>query len=76
MSGDLWTWAAPLALYGLSLWHHAWAWRKNARTMDIEARQQKRLEMFREVMALVRYGAREEAEELLDEAIALGEDIP
>lgn len=76
IAGDFWIWAVPLALYALGFAHHAWAWRKHEQTMLIESRQQKRLEMFREVMALVRYGAREEAEQLLDEAIALGEDIP
>ena len=68
------TWAVPLGLYALGLAHHGWAWRMNSVTLEIEASQQKRLEMFREVCALLRYGAREEALELLDECIELGNE--
>lgn len=70
---DWMTWAVPLGLYAASFLHHGWAWRRHAKTADLEASQQKRLEMFREVCALLRYGAREEALELLDECIEIGE---
>lgn len=71
MTQDFWTWAVPLGLYALSFVHHAWAWRHGDRTAAIAARHQKQMEMVREAIALVKYGAREEAEELLNEAIEL-----
>jgi hypothetical protein len=70
---DLWIWVPPLILYAASFWHHAAAWRHGERIADIEDRQQKRMEMLREAIALAKYGARQEAEELINEAVELGE---
>lgn len=74
MRSDLMTWAVPLAMYGLGLIHHGLAWRLNDRTRASASRQQKQYELVREAIALKRYGAQEEAEELLEEAIALGKE--
>lgn len=70
---DFWTWAVPLALYGMSFWHHAAAWRREERAASHAARQQKQYEMVREAIALAKYGAVEEAHELLHEAVELGQ---
>ena len=66
-------WAIPLGLYALGFWHHAWAMGRHHATQALEARQQRRLEMLREAIALAKYGAHKEAHELIDEAVALGE---
>lgn len=71
MNPDFWTWAIPLALYGVSLLHHGWAWRKADLAAHHAARQQQQFEMVREAIALAKYGAIEEAHALLHEAVEL-----
>jgi hypothetical protein len=72
MRTDWMTWAVPLAMYGVGLLHHYAACCLAERTRFLAARQQKQYEMVREAIALKRYGAQEEAEQLLEEAIELG----
>lgn len=66
-------WLLPLALYALGLAHHWWAWRREARASELAAVQMRQLLLVREAAELSRYGAKEEAAELLEEAIKLGE---
>jgi hypothetical protein len=70
---DFWTWAVPLGLYGVGLLHHAWAWRHVERASWHAARQQRQLEMLREAIALAKYGALQESEQLIIEAAELPE---
>jgi hypothetical protein len=55
------------------LLHHVLAIRAQERFNERQSILQRQLEMLREAIALSKYGAKEEAEQVIDEAVALGE---
>jgi hypothetical protein len=75
MKMDAVHWFALLGMAGIvfGAWAIARAWDIEARSHQNFMRQTEQLRMIREATALARYGAREEAEQLLEDAIALAE---
>jgi|DEB0MinimDraft_6_1074348.scaffolds.fasta_scaffold242191_1 hypothetical protein len=66
-------WILPAGLWLLALLHHVLAIRAQERFNERQSILQRQLEMLREAIALSKYGAKEEAEQVIDEAVALGE---
>lgn len=67
-------WWIPLALYAFGIMHHAFAWRSETRLRELACLHHRKLEMLQEAIALAKYGAISEAHDMVDEAVAFGED--
>jgi hypothetical protein len=65
-------WILPAGLWLLALSHHVLAIRAQELFNEKQSLLQRQLEMLREAIALAKYGAKEEAEQVINDAVALG----